>query len=66
MEGIIMLNDPIIDEIHRHRKTIWHECNNNADDFIKFSMQNTENYKKQGWKIVTKKDLEKKEIDANK
>lgn len=60
-----MLNDPIIEEIHRNRKNIWHDCNDNADDFIKFSKQNMENYKKQGWKIVTKEDLEKIEVDIN-
>ena len=61
-----MLNDPIIEEIHRTRKKIWQECNENTADFIKMLKEKTEEYKKQGWKVVTKAELENLELAEHK
>ena len=59
---MIMLKDPIIDEIHFNRKKIWKECNDDFANYIKLNKEKTEEYKKQGWKIVSKEELKEMEL----
>ena len=55
-----MWEDPIVKEIHKIREKILKENNYDSEIMFKKSKKNLEVLKKEGWNIVTKKDIKEK------
>ena len=55
-----MWEDPIVNETHKLREKILKENNYDSEIMFKKSKKNLEVLKKEGWNIVTKKDIKEK------
>lgn len=56
----MFFTDPIVKEMRDAGKKIQDKCNNNLHLFSQMITEGTEKHKKEGWKVVTKKDIENK------
>jgi hypothetical protein len=38
-----MINDPIVEELHRHREELFRECGNDQEAFVKYLQEKERN-----------------------
>lgn len=61
-----MWEDPIVKEVREAGAKLAEECNYDIHKLGELLRKHEEEYKKQGWKFVTKEELEKMKIMEHK
>ena len=58
-----MWEDPIVKEVRKAGAKLAEECNYDLHELGEMLREHEEEYKKQGWKLTTKEELEKMEFE---
>ena len=62
----MMFADPIVKEMREAGKKLQEKCNNDLHQFSQMITEGTEKHKKEGWKVISKKDIENMDFAATK